>query len=406
MTDMPDTRAASPFATLWLSPRATIERIVATRPTYLVVPLAMAGTVALFYLELLVGGLTGHLTNWRFWLGVVIGGALYGIAWLYLSALVMKWIGRMLGGEATALQLRAAVAWSMVPPIAAALIAIVAGVLVNMTGSGQMIVKIGVSLLTFVVGLWALVIFLLMVGRLERFGFWRTMLTYVLSTVLISFLAAIGIRSMLYQPFNIPSGAMTPTLVIGDYFFAAKFPYGYSRFSLPFSPPLFSGRILAAEPQRGDVVIFRVPNDERVDYIKRLVGLPGERIQMKGGELYINDVPVKREQVADYVGVDLCGSTGKAPVKRWRETLPNGVSYETLDCIDNSFLDNTAVYTVPAGHYFLLGDNRDKSNDSRVLKSVGYIPLQNLVGRADLIFFSKDPETREVRDERIGTRVR
>src|SRR6516162_8232147 len=113
MTDMQDTRAASPFATLWLSPRATIERIVATRPTYLVVPLAMAGTVALFYLELLVGGLTGHLTDWRFWLGVVIGGALYGIAWLYLSALVMKWIGRMLGGEATALQLRAAVAWSM-----------------------------------------------------------------------------------------------------------------------------------------------------------------------------------------------------------------------------------------------------------------------------------------------------
>jgi signal peptidase I len=212
-------------------------------------------------------------------------------------------------------------------------------------------------------------------------------------------------RSFLYQPFNVPASSMMPTLLVGDYFFASKFPYGYSRFSLPFSPPLFSGRILGSEPQRGDIVVFRLPKDERTDYLKRVVGMPGERIQMKEGMLYINDVPVKREPLADFAG-DACGSGAGPMVRRWREILPNGVSYETLDCVANGFLDNTSVYTVPAGHYFMLGDNRDNSTDSRVLSSVGYIPLENLIGRVDLIFFSRDPETREVRSERIGTMVR
>jgi signal peptidase I len=212
---------------------------------------------------------------------------------------------------------------------------------------------------------------------------------------------AILIRTFLYQPFNIPSEAMAPTLVVGDYLFVSKYQYGYTRYSLPLSPNLFSGRVFPSEPQRGDVVVFRLTKDDTVDYIKRLVGLPGERIQMRDGLLYINNVPVKRERLQDVVDT----AQGNRRVKRWHETLPNGVSYTTLDLIDNGFYDNTPVYTVPLGHYFMMGDNRDNSTDSRVLSQVGYVPFDHLIGRAEVIFYSVAPDT-QVRSERIGTLVR
>ncbi len=195
-------------------------------------------------------------------------------------------------------------------------------------------------------------------------------------------------RVFLFQPFSIPSGAMMPTISVGDYVLVSKSAYGYSRYSLPFLQQ-FSGRIFAAEPKRGDIAVFRLPKDDSIDYIKRVLGLPGERIQMIAGVLHINGQPVPREQAADFVGPDPCSSkAGDVHVKRWRETLPNGVSYETLDCPDNKFYDNTPVYAVPPGHYFMIGDNRQNSADSRALSQVGYVPFDNLIGRAEVIFYS------------------
>jgi signal peptidase I len=220
-------------------------------------------------------------------------------------------------------------------------------------------------------------------GTKSESGFGET-----IRVIVHALLIALVIRTFLFQPFNIPSGSMKATLLVGDYLFVSKYSYGYSHYSIPLSPALFSGRIFGSEPSRGDVVVFRLPKDDSTDYIKRVIGLPGDRIQMKEGLLYINDKPVARERLSDFVGEDPCGSDATARVKRWKETLPNGVSYETLDCVDNGFYDNTNVYTVPANHFFMMGDNRDNSTDSRVQSAVGYVPFENIVGRAQMIFFS------------------
>jgi signal peptidase I len=205
------------------------------------------------------------------------------------------------------------------------------------------------------------------------------------SVILQAFAIALVFKTFLFQPFNIPSGSMKATLLIGDYLFVSKFSYGFSHFSFPFSPPVFSGRIWATEPARGDIVVFRLPKDDSIDYIKRVIGLPGDRVQMIGGVLHINGEPVQRERIDDFI------ESEEGPpmrVKRWRETLPNGVSYTTLNLLDNGPFDNTPVFLVPPGHYFMMGDNRDNSADSRVPGEVGYVPFENLIGRAQVIFFS------------------
>ena len=206
-------------------------------------------------------------------------------------------------------------------------------------------------------------------------------------TVFYAIVIALVVRTFAFEPFNIPSGSMKPTLLVGDYLFVSKYAYGYSRYSFPWSPPLFDGRILVDEPERGDVIVFKKPSDNETDYIKRLIGLPGDRIQVLGGILHINGEPVMREKLGETTDQDTFSTRSFAV---YRETLPNGRQHLIWEASDNDPLDNTNEYLVPEGHFFFMGDNRDNSRDSRVLYDVGYVPLDNLVGRAEFLFFSHD----------------
>lgn len=206
-----------------------------------------------------------------------------------------------------------------------------------------------------------------------------------IKTLVYAILIALFIRSFFYEPFSIPSASMVPTLLVGDYLFVSKFSYGYSRYSLPFGLPLISGRIFFTPPKRGDVAVFKLPRDPSIDYIKRVIGLPGDHIQMKDGLLYINGTPVKREKIAPF----FLPSGGA--YTQYLETLPNGKRHRILEISDQGPLDNTPVFVVPPNHYFMMGDNRDNSADSRDPNSgVGYVPAANFVGRAEFTFFSTD----------------
>lgn len=213
-----------------------------------------------------------------------------------------------------------------------------------------------------------------------------------IKVIIQALLLAMVIRTVLFQPFTIPSGSMMPTLLVGDYIFVNKFAYGYSKYSLPFSPNLFSGRVLEfGKPTRGDIIVFRLPQQPDVDYIKRLIGVPGDKVQVTNGVLFVNGKAVPKVQDGTFTSDYALDPGTNLPL--YRETLDTGVTYETLDHQQNARGDNTQEFVVPEGHYFFMGDNRDNSLDSRFPEGPGMVPAENIVGRASVIFFSLGNDT-------------
>ena len=208
-----------------------------------------------------------------------------------------------------------------------------------------------------------------------------------IKTLFYALIIAVIIRSLLVQPFYIPSSSMEPTLLVGDRLFVTKYSYGYSKHSFPFSPPILKKRIMFNSPERGDVIVFKTPADNRTDYIKRLIGLPGDEVQFIDGDLYLNNNQILKS----IISIDqsaYCGND-KIIVNSFEEKLPNGKKYTAVYRKKYSF-QNSDKFIIPKNHYFFLGDNRDCSKDSRFLSSVGYVHKDNLVGKAQFIFFSSD----------------
>ncbi len=214
----------------------------------------------------------------------------------------------------------------------------------------------------------------------------------LIKTLFLALVVAIGLRSFVYEPFNIPSSSMVPSLLVGDFLFVAKWPYGYSRWAFPFGFPPFSGRIIDLKsPDTGDVIVFKNPKDTSSQWIKRVIGRPGDKVQMREGILYINGQEAKLERIEDYNYID--ERTGESHmVEQYIETLPNGRQHLIIK--DAPFglgkLDDTPVYEVPEGYLFVMGDNRDHSGDSRAMNFLGFVPYENLLGPADFIYFSAE----------------
>lgn len=212
----------------------------------------------------------------------------------------------------------------------------------------------------------------------------------IMKTIIFALLIALSLRIFVFQPFNIPSESMRPGLIVGDYLFVSKWNYGFSKASIPFEPEIIKGRILSKPVKRGEVVVFKHPIHTKTDYIKRVIGLPGDRIQVVGGQLVINGTPVPRKALSPQMITDAYNNT--MSTNRWEETLPEGKSYIVYDFFEAGQFDNTKVFEVPAGHYFMMGDNRDNSTDSRAdpvaEQGVGFVPEENIVGRGWVVLFS------------------
>jgi signal peptidase I len=388
-----DATAASPWLTTWFKPGESITHVINTNPRHHVWLLAGLGLIFAIILQLLVRGWAPVLLDWRAIAAIVIGGAILGVIGLYWAGFFFRWAGNLFGGHASAAEVRAALAWGQLPTVLGGAVGLVVGLLLLSAGISKPVI----GTIAVVAWLWTLVLTWLMFARIQKFGFWRTVISTGLgwvASLAVFLLIGLTFRALAFQPFNIPAGSMMPTLQVGDYVFVSKFPYGYSRYSFYNLIPI-SGRIFPVEPKRGDVLVFKLPRDNSTDYIKRVIGLPGDEITVRGGVLFINGKEVPRRRIADFVTREDAGPP--RPIPAYEETLPNGVKYTILQAGTNGPLNNVGPYKVPAGKYFMMGDNRDNSTDSRV-SGVGYVPFENLIGRAALLY-STSPD-------RFGTTVR
>ncbi len=407
---------SSPWLTIWFKPQQTIKRVTQTNDIGRVLFLGAAAGVV----SCLSWSETSPLSGRGVLAIALVFGPILGLFQLVISSALYTWVGRRLGGKASFRQMRSAYAWSMVPMVL--WLAVVIGVslfygpsfLAAMLSEQKDGDSLGKDIALAMIGLaatWSIVLLVRTCGAVQNFGVFRSLAT-LLAPTLVLVAIAFSVRSFVMQPFNIPSQAMTPTLLVGDHFFANKTCYGYSKFTSPLLPD-FEGRIWrAAAPQRGDIVVFKLPKDNKTDYVKRIIGLPGDEILIKGGVVRINGTTVPRKQVADFID-----DTGryKQGITAFEETLPNGVRYTVLDLRRSGRFDDAGPFNVPAGHYFMMGDNRDNSVDSRAQQHVGYIPEENLLGCASVFYFSAAPLPKKesdncwfcnIRFERFWKRVR
>ena len=293
-----DAPTASPWLTAWFRPRQSITHIINTDPRHHVWLLAALGLIFETILQLLANGWAPVLGDWRAIAGIAIGGAILGVIGLYYSGFFFRWAGTLFGGTASAAEVRAALAWEL-PAVLGGVVGLILDLLLLSAGVSKLVLGI----IAGVAWLWTLVLTWLMFARVHNFGFWRTIISAGLawvSSLSVLLLFALAFRALAFQPFNIPASSMMPTLQIGDYLFVSKFPYGYSRYSF-FNLIPISGRIFPVEPKRGDVLVFKLPRDNSTDYIKRVIGLPGDEVTVRGGVLFINGKEVPRRRIDDFV---------------------------------------------------------------------------------------------------------
>ena len=399
----------SPWRALWFRPRSAIDAILSQNRSGLALGIFVLGTIlgALGQLNLNAGRFDDVLAgaNIRAAALVALAMGVWAVPFYFVGGWVLNAIARAIGGQGTAAATRIAWAWSSLP-LATACALSLALTLVAAALSGTPVRGSLTGVLLAAGSLWCVVLATAMLARVQRFGWLRAF-----TSLLIGFLALLAIpilvRSLAFQPFSIPSGAMTPTLLPGDCVFTSKSAYGFGKYSFPFGLSSgIDGRILGRAPKRGDVVVFRTKDGS--DFVKRIIGLPGEKIQMRKGRIFIDGKIVERRAVEP--GLKSRDPSGKSVVvTTYDETLPDAPVHRIIQIYgDDGLLSNTQEFETPPGAYFVMGDNRDNSSDSRLgsFGVVGFVPLENLIGKVEVIYYSAGENEAgrgsHPRPERIG----